>query len=48
MDTGTLIALIVLVLAVVAAGLSWRSAASYLCIVIAAIELIVLLPGGPF
>jgi hypothetical protein len=48
MDPGTLIALVVLVLALVAAGLSWRSPASYLCIVIAGIMLISLLPGGPW
>ena len=45
MDTGTLITLI---LAVMAAALSWRSVPCYLCIVIAVIELIALLPGGPW
>ena len=48
MDPGILIALIVLVLALIAAGLSWRTPASYLCIVIALIEMITLLPGGPW
>jgi hypothetical protein len=48
MDPTILIALVVLILAVIGAGLSWRSVTSYLCIVIAIIELIVLLPGGPF
>lgn len=48
MDPTTLINLIVLILATLAAGFSWRSVASYICIVIAIIELVVLLPGGPF
>lgn len=45
MDTETLLALVILVLAIVGAALSWRSPVCYLCIVIALIELMVLLPG---
>jgi len=48
MDPAVLVNLVVLILAVVAAALSWRSVPSYLCLVIAAIEVIALLPGGPF
>lgn len=48
MDATVLIQLIVMVLAIVAGALSWRSVASYICFAIAAIELIALLPGGPW
>jgi len=48
MDPAVLIDLIVLILACIAAALSWRTVASYLCLVIAVIMLIALLPGGPW
>lgn len=48
MDPQALVNLVVLVLAIVAAVLSWRSVASYVCLAIAVIEVIALLPGGPW
>jgi hypothetical protein len=47
MDPTVLGLLVILVLACVGAALSWRSVASYICIAVAVIALLLLLPGGP-
>lgn len=48
MDTNVLVDLVILVLSILGAALSWRTVTSYLCIAIALICLVALLPGGPW
>lgn len=43
-----IIDLIIFILAVIGAGLAWKTPSGWICLAIAAIELIALLPGGPW